>query len=563
MRKMATRGAAVLSLVFLVGSVKPGEGQAATAPGGQATSQEPGGNLNDPGFVGFENRNFKVQLHVDHPFVFFDEANGRGNERFSGITVDILEKLGKMLFCTYTYQITEEEDDHESATVALQTIGAYTPPGSVKTADLAAGAIHITANRSQYVHFSLPYYDTYYRMVVKRPVSEVNIFSFFKPFSWQLWLLIVCEIVIFGVCFFVMEGPYLNPGLVDKSDVIEGAVGLLDSIYWAAGAVTGAKPKAKTWSGRIALFGHGLFWIIILPSYTAHLASSLTQLSLVSTITSFLDVALSGGEYKMAVPSGLSHEDYLASEYVHHGYVFDYDTTDTWEESLELVKDDSSISASFMDEPNVLYYLLHDLMGKVSTEEMCKLMVLPGTFRPAGYGLAFPQDSMSFVLFSRGIMQLKEDGMINKIVNNATYLVGRDAETWVSGNCTTTSTTSEEFTPEQFYGLCIMSGMLLLAGLILSVFERHARLKAAALVSPGGEDDGGSVTPEMQAAILAGVEAGVKAGVEAGIRAGMKHIGGKSGGAAYTSVAIVPDTSVAMPTGNQGGDDTVSEYFDK
>jgi len=79
-----------------------------------------------------------------------------------------------------------------------------------------------------------------------------------------------------------------------------------------------------------------------------------------------------------------------------------------------------------MDEPNVLYYLLHDLMGKVSKEEMCKLMVLPGTFRPAGYGLAFGQDSLAFVLFSQAIMQLKEDGTINKIVNNASYMVCRN-----------------------------------------------------------------------------------------------------------------------------------------
>jgi len=36
----------------------------------------------------------------------------------------------------------------------------------------------------------------------------------------QLWLLAVLEIVIFGVCFFIMEGPYLNPG-IEESDVVE------------------------------------------------------------------------------------------------------------------------------------------------------------------------------------------------------------------------------------------------------------------------------------------------------------------------------------------------------
>ena len=35
------------------------------------------GNLNDPNFVGFEDRNFIVQLHVEHPFVFFGTAEAR------------------------------------------------------------------------------------------------------------------------------------------------------------------------------------------------------------------------------------------------------------------------------------------------------------------------------------------------------------------------------------------------------------------------------------------------------------------------------------------------------
>jgi len=55
-------------------------------------------------------------------------------------------------------------------------------------------------------------------------------------------------------------------------------------------------------------------------------------------------VAQSAGSYKLAVPSGLSHEDFLAGEHEHHGYVFNYDTTSTWEESLARVKDDATVS---------------------------------------------------------------------------------------------------------------------------------------------------------------------------------------------------------------------------
>jgi hypothetical protein len=55
---------------------------------------------------------------------------------------------------------------------ALEAIGAFAAEDTPRRgqATIAAGAIHITGNRSRFVHFSLPYFDTAYRLVVKRPV---------------------------------------------------------------------------------------------------------------------------------------------------------------------------------------------------------------------------------------------------------------------------------------------------------------------------------------------------------------------------------------------------------
>ena len=47
----------------------------------------------------------------------------------------------------------------ESSNAALLKIGAYQPLGSVKQAHMAAGAIHVTADRSEAVSFTFPYYS--------------------------------------------------------------------------------------------------------------------------------------------------------------------------------------------------------------------------------------------------------------------------------------------------------------------------------------------------------------------------------------------------------------------
>ena len=126
----------------------------------------------------------------------------------------------------------------------------------------------------------------------------------------------LAEIFAFAFAFFLMESPYMNPDM-EESDLLDGfpnlpspalsgcspsristshgAVlprilsglgsntvarfrhGLLDSVYWSFGAVTGMVDKTpRSWGGRIALTGHGWFMMILLASYTANLASFLT-----------------------------------------------------------------------------------------------------------------------------------------------------------------------------------------------------------------------------------------------------------------------------------------------
>jgi ionotropic glutamate receptor len=69
-----------------------------------------------------------------------------------------------------------------------------------------AGDISITANRSNFVDFTLPYKESGVTMVV--PIKDKernNAWVFLKPLSWQLWITSGCFFVFIGFVVWVLE----------------------------------------------------------------------------------------------------------------------------------------------------------------------------------------------------------------------------------------------------------------------------------------------------------------------------------------------------------------------
>nr|XP_048327289.1 glutamate receptor 2.7-like [Ziziphus jujuba var. spinosa] len=76
----------------------------------------------------------------------------------------------------------------------------------LKNFDAVVGDTTITANRSTYVHFTLPYIESGILMVVKVKDTETkNIWIFLKPLRWDLWLTIGLAFVFTGL------RPYTSP----------------------------------------------------------------------------------------------------------------------------------------------------------------------------------------------------------------------------------------------------------------------------------------------------------------------------------------------------------------
>ena len=123
---------------------------------------------------GFNGKKFVVAVHVVPPFLMYDESKS-GNDAFSGITADLLTALADELVCEFVLVLADPERPSTSMAPldALQFKKKFPEAGNVP-ADIAGGAIRIASNRSKYVHYTLPFYDSGFQLVVRVPDDPIN-----------------------------------------------------------------------------------------------------------------------------------------------------------------------------------------------------------------------------------------------------------------------------------------------------------------------------------------------------------------------------------------------------
>jgi len=75
-----------------------------------------------------------------------------------------------------------------------------------RKSDVVVGDMTILAYRSKIVDFTVPYIGSGVKMVV--PVKhgrDQNMWTFVKPFSWDLWLSIIIISTFIGIAILIME----------------------------------------------------------------------------------------------------------------------------------------------------------------------------------------------------------------------------------------------------------------------------------------------------------------------------------------------------------------------
>ena len=72
--------------------------------------------------------------------------------------------------------------------------------------DAVVGDTTIIADRTSYVDFTLPYFESGVRMVVKvKDDKRNNMWIFLKPLCWDLWLITGCAFIFTALVVWVLE----------------------------------------------------------------------------------------------------------------------------------------------------------------------------------------------------------------------------------------------------------------------------------------------------------------------------------------------------------------------
>lgn len=128
----------------------------------------------------------------------------RGNDRFEGFGIELIDKLSQRLGFNYTFKLQED--------------GAYGSPnketgewdGMIRElmddrADLAITDLTITAERESAVDFTMPFMNLGISILFESPKKEdPELFSFMQPFSGGVWGCLFACFFLVTISLFVM-----------------------------------------------------------------------------------------------------------------------------------------------------------------------------------------------------------------------------------------------------------------------------------------------------------------------------------------------------------------------
>nr|CAD7259373.1 unnamed protein product [Timema shepardi] len=136
-----------------------------------------------------QNKTFIVSSKTGMPYLDWKDSNAEGNERFHGFAKDLIEEIAKLLkFKGYEFKIAPGNKQGSLDTATGKWDGIMKEIIDRK-ADLGICDFTITYDRGKAVDFTMPFLNTGISILFTKPKKpEPELFSFLKPFSFDVWI---------------------------------------------------------------------------------------------------------------------------------------------------------------------------------------------------------------------------------------------------------------------------------------------------------------------------------------------------------------------------------------
>ncbi|CAF1240102.1 unnamed protein product [Rotaria sordida] len=394
-----------------------------------------------------EGVHLRIGIYEAAPFTIVEKVidpSGHTTIKYSGYVLDLIELLRQKMKFIPIIELASSNLTYNEFVRSVAT-GVY---------DIAIGDVTVTAVRREYVDFSNAIFDNSLRIIMRK-TSAVNIdlFSFLKPFSYDLWLLFFGTVIYAGILMYIMERKD-NEALQNQSILYQ----IVMSIWYSFGNVVGygVDFHITTAAGRLLTAGLYILGLILVASYTANLASDLTIAKTNNIISGIDDIKNAKIPFnRIGIVVGSAPEEYYLRE-ISKG-AQNYHRLQSMNDIYSSLLEDITV-ASFIDSGTAEY---------VTNNMYCNLTLVGNDFDKSVFGIVTPQKWLYAQDLDVNILRLRETGELVKL-----------RQKWFEiQQCPSSSETSTAIGIQATRGLFLVFGVISILSLLLFAWKRRQNIK--------------------------------------------------------------------------------------
>ncbi|XP_044474721.1 glutamate receptor 3.3-like isoform X1 [Mangifera indica] len=403
----------------------------------------PGDTFTKPRGWVFPNNGQLLKIGVPNRASYWEFVSRvKGTDMFHGFCIDVFTAAVNLLPYAVPYQFIAFGDGTKNPSytelVNLITTGVL---------DAAVGDIAIVTNRTKIVDFTQPYAAS--GLVVVAPFKKLNTgaWAFLRPFTGSMWTVTAFSFLVIGIVIWILEhrinDEFRGP---PKRQVVTILWFSLSTMFFAH------RENTVSTLGRLVLMIWLFVVLIINSSYTANLTSILTVQQLSSPIKG-ID-SLRTGDDPIGYQEGSFAEYYLSEELnISKSRLVPLRSPEEYAAALKRGPDKGGVAAVVDELPYVELFL----------SSHCTFKVLSQEFTKGGWGFAFPRNSPLVVDLSTAILQLADNGDLQRIHDK-----------WlVKSSCSLDNAEieSDRLQLKSFWGLFLICGIACFIALLIYFFR--------------------------------------------------------------------------------------------
>ncbi|GFO15988.1 glutamate receptor 8 [Plakobranchus ocellatus] len=367
-----------------------------------------------------QGRVLKVVAILEAPFVMLkkDQEGKKGNDRFYGYSVDLLDEIAQMLDFEYElYLVQDGKFGREQTSGKWNGVVGELIAGN---ASLSVAPLSINANRERVIDFTKPFMTRHISVLLHIPQYKSSFFQFLSPFSTLVWIVIILAFLVMSLFLYTLEAidRALDHTLKDKP-----RASMKESFWFSFGSLLqgSTDPIAFSLPGRILTSAWWFFALVLVSSYTANLAAFLTIRKINTPIDSLTDLTRQDDiKYGTVKDSGITNFfeqtsiDYFSKMWAEMSEMEQDSMVENMDEAIEKVKEGSY--AFFWDTASIKYLTSID----------CDLMEIGPPFDPKGIGIGVPTGASYVDQLSLAILSLSDSSRLQDLENK--YVSGERVE---------------------------------------------------------------------------------------------------------------------------------------